>query len=265
MDNCDFSFRGETLSSHGYMLCDFSGASSGGAIATDSQRSFTQMSMLGGKQLPILYYRYDTGLTIQLSICKIDTGSDMRIAPYDAQKLKRWLESPTSEKLRFLDSEYSGIYWEGTFNVNEYRISGEIYGFNIEFTATAPWGYKDDVIKTGTVQANGTVTIYDSSDDEGYIYPDVRIKILSAGDLHITNSFDERETIITDCEQNEVIHINHFLQLYSDSTTHDIYNCFNYRFMRIHNSYDNTENTLTFSLPCEYEIAYKPIAKAVFD
>ena len=265
MDNCDFSFRGETLSSHGFMLCDFSGASSGGAITTDSQRSFTQMSMFGGKQLPILYYRYDTGLVIQLSICKNTDDSDMRIAASDAQKLKRWLESPNPEIFRLLDSEYLDVYWEGTFNVEEYRIASELYGFNITFTATAPWGYKENVITSGNVAANGAVTINDSSDEEGYIYPDIRLKILEAGDLTITNSFDARETLITDCELNEVIHINHFLQLYTDSITHDLYNSFNYRFLRIHNSYDENENVLTFSLPCEYEITYKPIAKAVFD
>lgn len=264
MDNCDFIFHGETLSSYGFILCDFSGASSGGVIATDSQRSFTQMSMFGGKQLPILYYRYESGLTITLSICK-DTSGDMRVTREDSTRIKRWLESPQPEIFKLIGFEYCDVSWEGTFNVEEYRISGELYGFNITFNSTAPWGYKDEFTSKGSVDAGESITIIDPSDEEGYIYPDIRITVLSAGDLSIVNSFDNRNTLITGCEEDEVIYITHFLQLGTNSISHDIYNSFNYRFLRIHNTYNDSENVLTFSLPCEYEITYRPIAKAVFN
>lgn len=280
MDKCDFIFRGETLQDHGYVMCDFNGGSSAGGVQTDSQRTFTSMSMRGGRRTPILYYTYDAGLVIQISICKDPDAADPFVSQYETVRLKRWLESPKPEVFRIVDEDYYNVFWEGTFNVEEYRFGGDILGFNLTFNSVAPWGYRDKVILSGTVsgttgdtgetEATGNtgeeaIIIRDTSDEEGFIYPDIKLTVLEDGDLSITNSFDGRTTLITDCTQDEVIHMNHFLQISTSDANHAIYDCFNYKFVRIHNSYDTSENELTFSLPCEYEITYNPIAKAVFD
>lgn len=49
MDRCDFTFRGESLSDHGYMLCEFDGSGSVENVTTDSQREMTSISMFGGR------------------------------------------------------------------------------------------------------------------------------------------------------------------------------------------------------------------------
>ena len=43
MDRCDFTFRGESLSDHGYMLCEFDGSGSVENVTTDSQREMTSI------------------------------------------------------------------------------------------------------------------------------------------------------------------------------------------------------------------------------
>ena len=55
MDRCDFTFRGESLSDHGYMLCEFDGSGSVENVTTDSQRELTSISMFGGRYFPIIF------------------------------------------------------------------------------------------------------------------------------------------------------------------------------------------------------------------
>ena len=68
MDRCDFIFRGESLSDHGYMLCEFDGSGSVGAVTTDSQRELTSISMFGGRYFPIIYSVYDGALVAEAAV-----------------------------------------------------------------------------------------------------------------------------------------------------------------------------------------------------
>lgn len=151
MDRCDFTFRGESLSNHGYMLCEFDGSGSVGAITTDSQREFTSISMFGGRYFPIIYSVYDGALVAEMSICKLGDNAGSAITPKEAAALKRWLESPTASELRVGGDDYEGIFWNGTFNVEEVQADSICIGFNLTFTATAPFGYKDKVNISGSV------------------------------------------------------------------------------------------------------------------
>lgn len=263
MDRCDFTFRGESLSNHGYMLCEFDGSGSVGAITTDSQREFTSISMFGGRYFPIIYSVYDGALVAEMSICKLGDNAGSAITPKEAAALKRWLESPTASELRVGGDDYEGIFWNGTFNVEEVQADSICIGFNLTFTATAPFGYKDKVNISGSVAKDGTVSISDTSDDEGYIYPDITITLKSAGDLKITNEFDKRTTVIRGCSLGETLTFTHLLQILSSNKSHELGDDFNYKFIRINNEYGNVVNKLTFNLPCTYSISYNPIAKAV--
>lgn len=260
MDNCDFTFRGETLSSHGYVLCDFNDQSSASTVVTDSQRSFTQMSMFGGKRLPFLYYIYDSSLVIKTDICK-KNENNLVVSPVEAALMKRWLEAPFAEELRLSGSEFSGYFWVGTFNVEEIRSYDECVGFSLTFTSTAPFGYKERVTYTGN---GSSIVIDDISDEEGYIYPDMSITLAQAGDLEITNLFDNRKTVITGCTSGETITFTNYLQVLSSAEGNEIGKRFNYIFPRINNLYSRTTNEFTFNLNCSYSISYTPIAKVVF-
>jgi len=266
MDRCDFRYRGELLSDHGYVICDFGGSSptaSVSAVTTDSQRDFTSVKMFGGKYHPIAYYTYDSALVMEMSICKADIVSDEVITPAEAVALKRWLEAPSPQQLKIGETGYENYFWNGTFNVEEVRLYSDIVGFNLTFTSTAPFGYKDKVEFTGTVAANGTVAINDKSDEEGYIYPNISVTLSSGGILRITNSFDGRQTVIYNCVSGETITFTSLMQITSNIESHELGDDFNYKFVRIHNSYSDSVNTLTFSLPCSYTISYTPVGKVV--
>ena len=112
MDRCDFIFRGESLSDHGYMLCEFDGSGSVGAVTTDSQRELTSISMFGGRYFPIIYSVYDGALVAEMSICKLGNDAGSAITPKEAAALKRWLESPIASEFRVGGDDYKGIFWK---------------------------------------------------------------------------------------------------------------------------------------------------------
>ena len=265
MRGCGFTFRGETLESHGYLICEFDGSSSVGPVTTDSQRSFNSISLFGGKRKPIMFYTYEEALVLKMSICKNGyDDDDIRVTPTEAAALKRWLGSPTPQVLRVDDPDFAEYHWVGVFNVEEVHHAIGCVGFDLTFTSVAPFGYKEEVVLKGTVAAGGSVTINDTSDEEGYIYPELSITLKASGNMVIENSFDGRKTVIKNCVNGETLTMTNLLQLTSSHSRHSIGDSFNYRFVRINNDYTHKENKLTFSLPCTYSISYKPIAKVVF-
>lgn len=264
MDDLDFSYRNETLADHGFMLCSFDNISSATKMSSDSQRTYSSISMFGGKRQPVLYFTYNDTLSIQMQICKLPDAEEKLISPAEAAEIKRWLGSPFPQELFLGEEKYQGYLWEGVFNIEEIHYAFGCIGFDLTFISSAPFGYKERVELYGSVSANNSVTIYDTSDEEGYIYPDMEITVLGDGDLRITNSYDNRQTVILGCTSGEVISFSNLLQVVSSNTNHVLGNDFNYKFVRINNSYKNTLNRLTFNLPCEYKITYKPIAKVVF-
>ena len=312
MDMCDFSYNGETLSEHGYVLCDFEAVSSASPVTTDSQKTYNQIKMLNGKWYPILYTSYEEPLTISFYICKNtdstgstgETGStgntgetgttgetgqtwpsyysDLIITPAEAAAMKRWLNTNKAYAFKILAEPYSAYHWYGSFNVEEVHSESECVGLRLTFTSTAPFAYKDMVIIRGSVtgstgdtgetgstgstgENNGnTVTIEDTSDEIGYIYPDISVTLNESGDLSITNSFDGRSTIVANCSNEETITFTNLLQIMSSDATRNVSDDFNFRFVRISNEYGLRTNVLTFSLACDYTISYEPIAKVVF-
>lgn len=260
----DFSFRGELLSEHGYMMCSFTDVSTASSVSTDSQRAFSSISMHHGKYQPIVVALYDAALTFELDICKMTTDETIYVTPSEAAELKRWLLSPASQEFYVIGDKYAGYYWSGSFNVSEVHADSMCVGFHLTFTCDAPFGYKDLRTFSGSVGINGVVTIEDTSDEEGYIYPTITITPSEAGTLTIVNNFDGAETIIKNCLNSETIKFSGgTLQLSSSAISHAIHDDFNYVFPRINNKYGSTTNVFTFSLPCSYSISYRPIAKVV--
>lgn len=110
-------------------------------------------------------------------------------------------------------------------------------------------------------------SINDTSYEEGYIYPEMEITIGNIDDkpinersLIIDNSIENRRTRIDNCTTGEVITMNYPVIQSSDSS-HNIQNDFNWNFFRVANTYDNSRNDLTISLPCSIKIKYSPIVK----
>ena len=103
-------------------------------------------------------------------------------------------------------------------------------------------------------------SINDTSYEEGYIYPHMEIIVNADGDLHIHNAIENRNTIISGCLTDEIITMDYPV-IQSSISSHNIQNDFNWNFFRIANTYDNSRNDLTISLPCSIKLTYSPIVK----
>ena len=114
------------------------------------------------------------------------------------------------------------------------------------------------------MEVSGKHSINDTSHEEGYIYPYTEITIGDIGSekktLEITNAIENRETIIKNCVAGEVITMDYPV-IKSSISSHNIQNDFNWVFFRVANTYENSRNDLTISLPCTIKIKYSPIVK----
>lgn len=260
----DFMYDGILLSSFGLIIGDFSGGNDLDTVDTDSQRTFESFNMFNGKWQPLSVTTYRDTLRIKISVVKNPCDQeDMTISLLDIRRVKRWLNRPSYHELRIIDDEYEGIFWMGSANVEEVHSNGVCVGFDLTFTTDRPFALADTMTFSGNVNAGDQIEINDVSDEEGFIYPDIQITVGEACDLSITNDTDNRTMLIKNCEQNEVINISKSLFITTDSNTHKISDDFNWKFLRINNSYSNRLNTLTFSNACSYVISYNPIVKAV--
>ena len=110
-------------------------------------------------------------------------------------------------------------------------------------------------------------SINDTSYEEGHIYPYTEIVVGNIDDipeeernLRIHNAIENRDTYIANVSTGEIITMDYPVITSSDSS-HNIQNDFNWQFFRVANTYGNSRNDLTISLPCTIKIKYSPIVK----
>lgn len=266
----DFEYDGTLLSDFGYAIVNFDSVKDG-EVNTDSQITFNHATMMRGKYQPFSSYIYEDVLKMELYIgkdmCRINTANerfDYNISVSEMSFLKRWLSRPTPHVLRAIgDDEYTGIFWRGSFIVEEYTLGDGRIGAHLTFECDAPFGYMNDVVIRGDIESNEEFKYNCTSDEIGYIYPKLTILLKGDGDLKFSNSHDGRETIIKNCVSNEIITISKDLQISSSVSSHKIMNDFNFVFYRVSSAFGNVENSITSNLPIEFIIEYNPYVKAV--
>ena len=267
MQSRTFTYDGVSLADMGYIVCNFSGGSvSLDGVTTDSQRDWDNISVMWGKFMPWTVSTFGDSLEMEFSIMKDPCGDNsLVITPAEMVELKRWLSRPHAKVLRFPEEDgFEHIYYEGSFNVEEVWLNTEArYGANLSFTCNSPAGYYDFEAVTGSVASGESFTINDISDEVGWIYPTLSVTLQEGGELRLTNSFDERTTVVKNCSAGETITFYNTQQISTSDSSHAVHDDFNYKFIRVCNSFRNNINTITSNLGLTYEYTYKPIAKAV--
>ena len=84
--------------------------------------------------------------------------------------------------------------------------------------------------------------------------------ITESGNLKIHNAMENRDTCINNSVAGEVITMDYPV-ITSSLPSHNIQNDFNWNFFRVANTYENSRNNLTISIPCTMKIKYSPIVK----
>ena len=260
----DFEYAERKLSSFGFMICNFDGSKGIDVVSDGSEITFNVISTLGGLKYNLVSTQYDNCLETTIQICKHSCANGIQeITATEHREITRWLNRKKFLKFKLLDGNNIDIYHEAIINVGKIEIDGKLIGFELNITTNRPFALKEKrVITIKNIEENGKHSINDTSYEEGYIYPKTQITVSEDGDLKIYNAIEDRWTNILKCKKGEVITLDYpIIQSSLSSPERDLQNNFNWKFFRIANTYDNSRNDLTISLPCTIKIEYSPIVK----
>lgn len=265
----DFEYDGQYLSSYGFIICDFD-YSSGSTIANaGSKLTFNKVARNNGKQFSLTSAKYDECIQTTFDICKnpdiYENYEDRQITNDEYIDLMRWLNRREFLKFHVL-SENEGVpicYYNVSFNIEKIKIAEKLFGLRLTMESDKPFGYGIEQSVSWTFENSSSIKILsDTSNEIGYLYPDMTITCNANGDLSIHNDLEKCTMTINGCSIGEVITINGSAQIISTSyDSHDIANDFNYEFFRIGNTINNRNNRISVSIPCSMVIRYTPIIK----
>ena len=211
--------------------------------------------------------KYTESITTKIQVFKLDSCSEMgEINPRELSNIMRWLNRKDGfHPFKLIQEDYDDLCFNAMINVTKIKIGNFIRGLELTITTDKPYVCTDDITKTFTVTKNQPIVLLDDSDEIGYRYCHINIKLLEEGNLSICNGIENRYTVINNCKQGEIIDMSGDTQIItstlSSSTHSTIYDDFNYAYFRLANTYDNRVNRLTFSLNCQITLTYNFIRK----
>lgn len=267
----DFEYDGERLSDFGCVVCHLDGNGGMQTVSAGSLLTFNTVSMRGGKYWSQTSANYTECIHTTFQICKDPDkyDDDMVIHDDEYRRLMRWLNRREFKQLQFFDSSsHDGElrFYDASFNVSKITMDDVLYGLELEMFTNRPFAYGDTVREVFTLETEETPYIFDDISDEiGFVYPDVKIKCKSAGNLSLKNSMFNTITIINNCLMDEVVTIDgNAMYIESSEPDHKtLWNDFNFVFPRVGNTYGERTNSITATIPCEVELSYQPIIKDV--
>lgn len=257
----DFEYDGINLSDKGFIICSFDSKGLE-TVSNGSQITFNTVSTLGGSKYKLVSTEYEDCLEATIQICKHSCSTDIEeITPTEFRELTRWLNRKKFLKFKPLSEEYIDLYFEASFNISRIEIDSRLIGLELEVITNRPFALKEPrIINIKNLVQDGKHFINDTSYEEGYIYPHTEITINKSGDLNIYNALEDRNTYIANCVVGEVITMDYPI-IQSSISSHNIQNDFNWTFFRVANTFENSRNDLTISIPCTIKVKYSPIVK----
>lgn len=260
----DFEYDGKRLSDFGMIVCFF--GNRGLETIEGTNTTFNMIPTLSGSKSELVSIEYEDNLETTIQIAKYSCSTGIQeITATEHRNLTKWLLKKRFAKFKILDETHIDLYYNVAFSsINRIELDGRLMGLELNIITDSPHAYKEPRLITikNTVQ-NGKHSVNDTSYEEGYIYPAVEITIAQDGDLSIYNAMEDRTTFIANCVQGETILMDYPL-IQSSVSSHNIQNDFNWNFFRVANTFDNSRNDLTISIPCTIKIKYSPIVKVGF-
>lgn len=270
----DFMYDGILASSQDLAICNFGGADAIGSAPAGVELNLNMVSILHGNKWLISDTTYDQTITTTFSICKSAcyNPDDIYFSQDELRFIARWLGR--KEMLEFqpiinntLNEEYNDTFdnlsFFGTFtSIEDVYLNDRVIGFNLTFISDRPYAVRR-VSGSVSTTGNSAAVIHDASDETGFIYPNVKFTCQSDGDLIITNSIENRTTVIKNCQSQETISFDEYLNISSNRNHENLSNDFNYIYFRIANSYNNSQNVIRTSIPCKIEYSYYAAVKGV--
>lgn len=257
----DFQYGEHFLRDFGMMICNF-GDNGLDTVSNGSKITFNTVSTLNGLKNELISTKYEENLETTIQVCKNPcSGDSMEISSTTFREMAKWLSRKKFLKFKPLSEEYIDLYYEAKIDISRIEIDGKLVGLELNIITNRPFALKEPrIINIKNTVQNGKHSINDISHEEGHIYPHTEIVINRNGNLNIHNAIENRDTYIANCIAGEVITMDYPVIL-SSVSSHNIQNDFNWNFFRIVNTYENSRNDLTISLPCTIKVEYSPIVK----
>lgn len=271
----DFFFGDKRLSDLGYMI-GYAVTSPSTSIPMGSDTTFNSYTNQITYETDFLKSKYDTNLEITFDIVKdlYSNKKDTYLNDIECSFLMKWLNRKDIHDFIAIydDSSFNNIVYHGTFTkFNQINIGGKCIGINVTFTSNAPWGYEKTRNNSYLIpNGGGNFKIMNDSDEVGFLYPTFfEIKIKENGNFELSNSLDNKKTVIKNCTIGEVITFNCKRQIINSNyyvpgknENHSKFmNDFNYNYPRLVLEYDNNENDFNVNVGCEIKISYSPVRK----
>lgn len=257
----DFEFSEKRLSDFGCIIANF--GEKGLETIDGTEIAFNTISSLGGSKYHLVSTQYENCLEATMQIVKHSCSKGVEeITPTEYREISKWLNRKGFHKLKIFDESYIDLYYMASVkSINRIELDGRLMGLELNIVTNSPHSFKEPkayIIKN--LKQNGKHYINDTSHEEGYIYPHTEITIDEDGDLKIYNAIENRETVVKNCVAGEIITMDYPI-IQSSISSHNIQNDFNWKFFRVANTYNDSRNYLTISIPCTMKVKYSPIVK----
>lgn len=264
----DFVYDNHWLSDFGCTICTFGDLNGITTVSAGSQITFNMISRNRGKQHSLIGSQYDSCIQTTFDICKKTEdynayNIDRYFSMHEVRELILWLNREEFHKFRPMGLD-EVIYYNASFNVERIEIDNKVIGLRLTMFTDSPYAYGNDITSKYEVtrtQLTKEHNAYCSTDYYGDIIPNVKITCAASGDISIANKTNGITMTIMGCTKGEIITINGDRMTLTSSTGRNLYNSFNYEFLKITNTPDVRINKLTISLPSTVEITYTPIVK----
>lgn len=275
MTATEFEYDGTKSSVYGLYICSFDGEKDG-TFSIGNEITMNTVKSPNGKRFIKTGSVYENPLVFTFQVMKYDcTDGIQEIGARELARIMRWLtRTDNYHYLKFEQSGWDNIFYNCYLKLQKYEINGKIYGFEIEATCDAPWGYSEPKQYIMNLDSNTSFDLYNYSDEDGCILPDlINIEVLEDCNLEITNTFlikndpDNKKTTTTridNCEKNEIIQIDKHKNICSTQVhSNGLENDFNYEFLQLCSDFYNSKNTISANANCVITINYREIRKGV--
>lgn len=270
MYTTNFEYDGIKLSDFGMMVCTFDSSGGVETLSSGADITFNTVKPTGSNKFKFIDSKYEESYSKPFQICRdvCVQNKDSYLSANEVSGLQRWLcRKDGFHPFKPIQDDLKDTFWNATFSCQEILIGGQIVGLELTMHTDSPYAY----LNIGTISyspvSGESFSLYDMSDEVGFIYPLVTLYCEAEGSIQLKNSLDKKilqlnvlsgETITLDGE-NKIIN--------SDMRTQEeLASNFNFYFPRIFNTFTNRENVYTLSsdnsnFSCKITFSYNPIVK----
>lgn len=255
----DFVFDGLPLSDFSYIIVHDGVLDETAPVST---MEFTPVKSARSDTNHKVATPYEDTYHVDISIMKNPCQDwDLDLTNDDISEMSKWLCRKDWKWFRWVDEiGQDEIWYEVQITMDKIQFGNSVIGLVLHVNANRPYGLTREFNQTFLP---GDSQVIVRSDEEGYIYPDMTITVEEAGNVSITNQYEDRTMLIKNCRAGEVLTIygGDNQQIKTNMDTHDLSDDFNYKFFRLCNRYYDYRNNITLTGNATCKITYRGIRK----